>query len=570
MKKTLLRLVTLTSALTPGIAGAIGFGDIVLQSRVGEPLRAEVSLIGASSEELKTACFSLHPLPGSDLPVVTAAKTRLIQRGLSFYLQISGNNPIAEPIFVIGLKAACGVNLERDYVLMPEAPSPSLARVDVTYSAPDIATSRPSGSLGEWQTKAGESLESIAESQHSGNLAKQRRQLASLKRANPDLEPGEPLPEGTLVRVPEPKQIRSEHQEPPPPPPPVKTTRQAAPEKTVKPGRTTVADAGKGRDRLVLGGPEEAAKPKSRGSSPQASLSEMEQRIARMEATLSLLNQELEKMNSALLLTAQALEAEQKLQMSRNLATSPAPPSQPAAVQSTALPAERQNDKPWRDLLLSALLGGGIAIGLAQYLGRRRQPTAESELPLSLSAYRPTPRPEAHRGRPRTKEPSEAKSDAATASQAPGDDQSILELAEVMLSYGRIQGAAETLANHMETTSPDDIHPWNMLLDWYRRGNMRDEFDVLAERMHKLFNSRVPAWDETSTGTSGLKSLEDYSHVIDQTIQTWGTQACMDYLHQLVHDTRAGQRMGFPLEIVEEIALLMHLLEKGHGQTRPG
>ena len=39
----------------------------------------------------------------------------------------------------------------------------------------------------------------------------------------------------------------------------------------------------------------------------------------------------------------------------------------------------------------------------------------------------------------------------------------------------------------------------------------------------------------------------------------------MDYLYELVHDNRDGQRSGFPLKVVEEIVLLMLVLEDGYG-----
>jgi len=42
----------------------------------------------------------------------------------------------------------------------------------------------------------------------------------------------------------------------------------------------------------------------------------------------------------------------------------------------------------------------------------------------------------------------------------------------------------------------------------------------------------------------------------------------MDYLYQLVHDNRAGQRSGFPLEVVEEIVLLLLVLEAAYGLQR--
>jgi len=139
-----------------------------------------------------------------------------------------------------------------------------------------------------------------------------------------------------------------------------------------------------------------------------------------------------------------------------------------------------------------------------------------------------------------------------------------------MLSFGRIHGAAETLAQHIEENAPDNIQPWSMLLDLYRRGDMRAEFETLATRMRNKFNVHVNAWEDSSTPVSGLKSLEDYAHVVWRINHSWGTQDCLDYLFDLVHDNRAGTRGGFPLEVVEEIALLMRVLEEGYGLRRRG
>ena len=123
MNASTFRLSTLSAALlsvTP--AWAIGFGDIILHSRIGEPLRAEVPITAEADDHLETTCFSLAPLNGSDLPVISGAKTKLVREGARYRLHITGSKPISEPIFLIGLRAGCGVDLQRDYVLMPAEP----------------------------------------------------------------------------------------------------------------------------------------------------------------------------------------------------------------------------------------------------------------------------------------------------------------------------------------------------------------------------------------------------------------------------------------------------------------
>ena len=208
-----LRLTALGAALLASApAGAIGFGDIVLHSRVGEPLRAEVPINVEPGETLEGACFSLAPLNGSDLPVVSSAKTRLTREGDRYRLLITGSKPIGEPIFVVGLRASCGTDLQRDFVLMPSEPLvfANLPPAQVAAPAGAAANGGAAGgtrsraaAIQEWRASEGETLEHIAEALISDNLAQQRRMLAALKRANPNLSGRPALAEGTPVMIPD-------------------------------------------------------------------------------------------------------------------------------------------------------------------------------------------------------------------------------------------------------------------------------------------------------------------------------------------------------------------------------
>ncbi|HXE38567.1 MAG TPA: hypothetical protein VN639_08830, partial [Azonexus sp.] len=165
MNTKLFRLNALALALVSSYAGAVGFGEIVLHSRVGEALRAEVPLLAGAGEPIETACFSLAPLPGSELPVVSNARIRLVRNATAYRLVITGTRPVAEPIFIIGVRANCGIDLQRDYVLMPSAPV-MLASAEGEVSPPISNTvNRKSANFREWQAHDGDTLAGIAESQ---------------------------------------------------------------------------------------------------------------------------------------------------------------------------------------------------------------------------------------------------------------------------------------------------------------------------------------------------------------------------------------------------------------------
>lgn len=599
MNTGLFRLSALGLALASSYAGAVGFGEIVLHSRVGEVLRAEVPLLAGPDDAIETACFSLSAMHGAELPVVSSARIRLVRNGSSYRLLISGNRPVSEPVFVIGVRATCGFDLQRDYVLMPSAPV-MLASGDDGITPPTVSPApRKSADFREWRAQEGDTLAAIAESQAPDSAAGQRRLLAALKRANPNILADEPLTDGTLVRIPNlrqrppaqtgtptttaPRPHRTQSEEPPP----------AKPKKLPKPAaRSTPADMP--GDRLVLGKPPAELQPGESAVPARANLSEMEERMLKLETTLHSLNQEVDKLNSALALTTEALAVQNKIQAAQ--AAQAAPDTTPAIKASVATPpaSEPSSRNNWLELLLSALVGGGLAAGMAHMLSRNRPRPGDDELPLAIAGYHPEIQvhPTGGMGLGEQTTPSSQVTSPASLREASAVDIPLdattsglggeatvdvdysaggtaLELAEIMLSFGRVRGAAETLAQHIEESSPENIQPWSMLLDLYRRGGMRAEFDSLAASMQKKFNVHVPSWAESSTPVSGLKALEDYAHIVWRAANSWGTQECLNYLYELVHDTRAGQRSGFPLEVVEEIALLMRILEDAYGLKRP-
>lgn len=596
MNSRTLRLGALSAGLLSTIpVGAIGLGDMVLHSRVGEPLRAEVPINAEPGETVEARCFTLAPLDGSDLPVISTGRTKLVREGNNYRLLITGSKPVAEPIFLIGLRAGCGTDLQRDYVLMPAeplvlaSPSPSAAGTAGTPAGGVRSSGAPSQ---HWRASEGDTLEGIAEALVPDNLVQQRRMLAALKRANPQLSGRPGLAEGTPVAIPDVKQrvaaerdnlpeqrTKSRSEEPPPPPPP--------PPKVAKLVATPKAG---GVDRVLLGAPPAELKAGEKVVPAKGSREEMDERLLKLDTTIQSLNAQIEALDKALALTTEALALRQKLKAAQGadggLQSPLAKPAEPP-------PSASSN---WLEILVSALVGGIVAAALANYLGRRRERRAEDEVPLAIAGHARPGVPGSVRSNPalvarvRTSaaEPG-AKATAASAEvdvrvdgalQQPGEikvvdvygsqDESAIALAEIMLSFGRLQGAAETLAHHIEESASDNPRPWLMLLDLYRRGGLRGDYTKLLPPLRQRFNLQVPAWKDLETSNAGLRSLEDYPHVIGRLTAAWGTQDCLSYLYRLIHDNREGQRDGFPLEVIEEMVLLMLVLEAGYDLERAG
>lgn len=147
-----------------------------------------------------------------------------------------------------------------------------------------------------------------------------------------------------------------------------------------------------------------------------------------------------------------------------------------------------------------------------------------------------------------------------------------LDIAEVMLSYGRTTGAMQALKDYLHEHPAVSVRPWLKLLDLHRQTGMREDFERTAETVHRHFNVKVPGWDE---GVSGeplrsffeeegerveILGLEQIPHLLAKIQAAWPEVSCLEFLQHLLVDNRGGGRMGFPVSVVAEILLLEDIL----------
>lgn len=301
---------------------AADFGDINIFSRIGEPLQAEVRLLSKAEEGLSSACFSVLQSPTGDLPSITDARIHVESRSGQTFLRITGRQPLHEPLANLRLRAGCGFELQRDYVVMPSPPpaiqspppSPPIARV--ISNAPQFVATAPPVPRPRSKVKA-ENPEN-----RSNSTAKSV--------ARPAVEP-----------LPEPAPL--------------------APERL------------KTEDRLVL-----AAAPAfedARFNSPEHQ--DIESRMLRMETSLRHLNQALDSIDAAMALHAESQALRHELQLTQSLQAMPAP-----AAASTTTKSANGGWQRWIQLFLGMLLGGGLTALLIDWLDKR-QPRNRRSLRLS-------------------------------------------------------------------------------------------------------------------------------------------------------------------------------------------
>lgn len=139
-----------------------------------------------------------------------------------------------------------------------------------------------------------------------------------------------------------------------------------------------------------------------------------------------------------------------------------------------------------------------------------------------------------------------------------------LQLAEIMLSMGLTQGAAQTLIEYTDANPRQAVYHWLKLLAIYRDSGQRKDFEETAEKLRKFFN--IQAAGTASADPGEPPTLESFPRIAEQIVQLWSKpEQCQTYLRQLLEDNRNGSRIGFPQSVAEEFLLLGEILKMNAG-----
>jgi hypothetical protein len=142
---------------------------------------------------------------------------------------------------------------------------------------------------------------------------------------------------------------------------------------------------------------------------------------------------------------------------------------------------------------------------------------------------------------------------------------SAIELADIMLSFGRVNSAAEALAGFIEKNPRESVTPWLKLLDVYRESGQRAEFDKVAKELNKTFNVWGVTWENFNESRDPAHGLEEMPHIVARLQLLWGSRQGQAYLQYLLRDTRNATRQGFSLTTIDDILCLNAILKDDLG-----
>ncbi|MFA7292022.1 MAG: hypothetical protein WC023_07210 [Rhodocyclaceae bacterium] len=622
MNRPLLKLfVAVVASLLAPLSIAVEFGPLQLRSTLGEPLVAELDVRAQSGDVLNPKCIKVFVPSGNYPPLVTSVEISWQSAATGQSLLVRSAEPLAEPAMRFALEANCGAgrSWQEFAVLLHPA-----ARVALPVHGE------------EWLLAPGETPLSLAQLLYPGQRGTQRRFIAALAAANPELaidDSGAPtlaagtplqMPDwralagagkvarsapGRVLEAPEAREalasqpkvvaVRREGDEPP---------AAAAP---MRPPAQRVREAHRDHGALMA-----APLRLSMVLAPRRDANEQLRQMLRLEYRLLMsLNEQLSALHAGPLPREASvavpadeppvrLQSAAKLPAASALADTAAPATSPAALPATPpvavptvvdaplppvkipqappaiVPEASEDVSGW---VYYAGLGAGALVLLA-FLRRRRdlappQDFVVAETVVMDAAPASTGEMEALFAAPEA-QPAQLAQMAKAVSLPPpvdkGDPNPVMELAEIMLSFGRIQGAAQTLQEYIEANPNEALQPWFKLLEVYRVGDMHAEFDTLAQQLNRNFNVELQQWDTEAPAAlpataapavpvdseqqSKALSLEEIPHIWERLVACWGKPECLDFLHQLLRDNRGGQRSGFTLPVVQEILLLIDIL----------
>ena len=551
-------------------AMAIGLGELHGQPALGNRLELSISILGQDKEALDVSCFRIvRPGGGDDLPWLKQADLRVVP-GKPTQLKITSHQVLRDPVMRLAVHLACGHEVYREYTLLA-SPDIDLGKDSVaatTVVAPALQEKRPAPLRRTGKPATGDSARPV------------KRDDIPPPAAGSAKDSVRPTGDQLLVSA---VDIGGE------------LPLRVSPILNEQSAQTSESQ----REMLRLEFRMLQALHEQAGGQL-----EMAEKLRAMEGALA------ELQGRALSLTESASE---------NKTAVPAQAPQESARKE--LPEE---DSAWwfYGLLLGVVLALGGWLFFRSRQGRRAEeevfPNATPEqlidaprkgeldgskhkvdLPLDvptagaaqkvdveLAAAPPVVQ---EKPQPRALPGDSVLSINATTLDEHFEANPVMELADIMLSFGRVKGAAQALQEYIDNNPQEALQPWIRLMDVYRMAGMREEFEAVARNLNQHFNVEVQSWSEAKDagevdlmldeGAGGLpaaapstraQALEEMPRIISSVIKMWDGEDVVGYLYELLRDNRGGQRQGFSLPVVEDILFLIELKETANRMEKEG
>ncbi|MCM8611321.1 hypothetical protein [Accumulibacter sp.] len=571
---------------------AIMLGELRSSARVGQVLQAEIEVNEHPAERFDPACLKLfRPQSASDdLPWITDARLSYRREGGQGRLSIVSRAAIADPAVRLAVRSECASTASREYTILLADPTGALAAAPVRSPVAPKASAQGNGTLGALPDapRPADALPPRRSPATTGEGGRAARGSPAKGEAAPLVssdELSEPVPASELGR----ELLRLEQRA-------LAMLNDPADDQEAMSNKlawleANVAELKRAAEKLqggaaALPGGDAAGEPRpsgavagSAGSPPgaaaqgaapsaaantpasAASATNEPPRVVRTQPAAPATAEEEHWLFYGLLVLV-LLVALFLFRRHRNATV------EQLGGESEQAAAGTTNDR--HQFSLTPAAAAAVPIEAPQ---RRTAVPLPAHVPAPVPL--PAPVPVAATVAPAVAEGGDAAPPTVAAALLPPDQglggaSPAIELAEIMLSFGRVSGAARTLEEYIAALPQESARPWIRLLHLYQRNGMREEFEALTVKLNRNFNVEILAWEnEKVSGELELiplagaaakaRTLEDVPRLRDEIVALWGKPECLGYLENLLRDNRQGKRKGFPLPVAEEILFLIDL-----------
>jgi hypothetical protein len=134
----------------------------------------------------------------------------------------------------------------------------------------------------------------------------------------------------------------------------------------------------------------------------------------------------------------------------------------------------------------------------------------------------------------------------------------ITQEAEFWMSVNDPHRAIEILEPQSRDENQTTPVTWLYLLDLYRLVGDEDNYRDLRARFKLKFNAKIPNFNEEILAGSA-RSFEDFPHLVANCCALWHSEDIFGFLESLLVDDREGERVGFDLPVYRDILFLLSI-----------
>lgn len=142
---------------------------------------------------------------------------------------------------------------------------------------------------------------------------------------------------------------------------------------------------------------------------------------------------------------------------------------------------------------------------------------------------------------------------------------SVLDHADVFLSHGRASLAIQLLQNHLLEFPKQSVTIWLFLLDLLAKEDNKAQYEETALDCRLHYNIHIPEFSKPESTSS--ESLEDFPRLANGLENVWDTPEALNFLDDLIYNNRLEPRAGLPKNLIEELLVLRAIAQDNNNSA---